>query len=173
LLKQLLSKCNPEEVRVLLKDTSLHNQKVLMDTDKLLESTPDPKYDLLKETLKEIKLFQQFHISLPNAIDDNNINVVKMMLQKYIINFNYVPLNEEYQYHKTLIDYCKQHGLAYWNWFNIMGGTGVINKWALKGLTSKDKLHLSRKGYEIQGALLHAAILKAYQEYQIIKSIKP
>jgi len=73
----------------------------------------------------------------------------------------------------TLIDYCKQHGLAYWNWFNIMGGTGVINKWALKGLTSKDKLHLSRKGYEIQGALLHAAILKAYQEYQIIKSIKP
>lgn len=73
----------------------------------------------------------------------------------------------------TLIDYCNQHGLVYWNWFNIMGGTGVINKWALKGLTSKDKLHLSRKGYEIQGGLLHAAILKAYQNYQITKTIKP
>jgi lysophospholipase L1-like esterase len=73
----------------------------------------------------------------------------------------------------VLIDYCRQNGLVYWNWFNIMGGTGVINKWALKGLTSKDKLHLSRKGYEIQGALLHAAILKAYQDYKISKSIKP
>jgi lysophospholipase L1-like esterase len=73
----------------------------------------------------------------------------------------------------TLMDYCNQHGLAYWNWFNIMGGAGVINKWALKGLTSKDKLHLSRKGYEIQGALLHAAILKAYQDCQMSKSIKP
>jgi hypothetical protein len=54
-----------------------------------------------------------------------------------------------------------------------MGGTGVINKWALKGLTSKDKLHLSRKGYELQGLLLHAAILNAFQDYKISKSIKP
>jgi len=73
----------------------------------------------------------------------------------------------------TLIDYCNKRGLGYWNWFEIMGGTGVINKWALKGLTSKDKLHLSRKGYEIQGALLHAAIIKAFNEYQAAKSIKP
>lgn len=73
----------------------------------------------------------------------------------------------------TLMDYCKNHNLAYWNWFAVMGGTGVINKWALKGLTSKDKLHLSRKGYEIQGALLHAAILKAYQDYKLSQTIKP
>jgi lysophospholipase L1-like esterase len=73
----------------------------------------------------------------------------------------------------TLIDYCRQHGIAYWNWFNIMGGTGVINKWALMGLTSKDKLHLSRKGYEIQGALLNASILQAYQNFINSKSIKP
>lgn len=73
----------------------------------------------------------------------------------------------------TLINYCKQHQLVYWNWYQIMGGTGVINKWALKGLTSKDKLHLSRKGYEIQGALLHAAILQAYQNYVTATTIKP
>jgi lysophospholipase L1-like esterase len=73
----------------------------------------------------------------------------------------------------TLINYCKQHQLVYWNWYRIMGGAGVINKWALKGLTSKDKLHLSRKGYEIQGALLHTAILQAYQNYVKAKSIKP
>ena len=73
----------------------------------------------------------------------------------------------------VLIDYCKQHGIVYWNWFSIMGGTGVINKWALKGLTSKDKLHLSRKGYELQGLLLHTAILNAFQDYKISKSIKP
>ena len=73
----------------------------------------------------------------------------------------------------TLISYCQQHHLVYWNWFQIMGGTGVVNKWALKGLTSKDKLHLSRKGYELQGALLHTAIIKAYQNYQSAKINKP
>lgn len=73
----------------------------------------------------------------------------------------------------TLIDYCKQHGLVYWNWYTVMGGSGVINKWAVKGLSSKDKLHLSRKGYEIQGALLHAALLQAYHNYQATQSLKP
>ena len=63
--------------------------------------------------------------------------------------------------------------MVYWNWFQIMGGTGVVNKWAIKGLTSKDKLHLSRKGYEIQGALLHAAILKAFNDYTIANAVKP
>jgi hypothetical protein len=73
----------------------------------------------------------------------------------------------------TIIDYCKSHNVVYWNWFQIMGGTGVVNKWAIKGLTSKDKLHLSRKGYEIQGALLHAAILKAFNDYTIANAVKP
>ena len=73
----------------------------------------------------------------------------------------------------TIIDYCNKHHLVYWNWFAIMGGTGVINKWALKGLTSKDKLHLSRKGYEIQGSLLYAAIMNAYYDFQATQNIKP
>jgi hypothetical protein len=54
-----------------------------------------------------------------------------------------------------------------------MGGSGVINKWALKGLTSKDKLHLSRKGYEIQGSLLYAAIMNAYYDFKATQNIKP
>ncbi|MFN4811700.1 MAG: GDSL-type esterase/lipase family protein, partial [Bacteroidota bacterium] len=74
---------------------------------------------------------------------------------------------------QALIAYCEQHQLIYWNWFRIMGGSGVINKWAIKGLTSKDKLHLNRKGYEIQGALLHEAIMNAFHNYQIAKSNKP
>lgn len=67
---------------------------------------------------------------------------------------------------KTLIEYCQTHGMVYWNWYQIMGGYGVINKWSAKGLTSKDKLHLSRKGYEVQGTLLHAAIMNAYLHYK-------
>jgi lysophospholipase L1-like esterase len=67
---------------------------------------------------------------------------------------------------KTLMEYCHTHGMVYWNWYQIMGGYGVINKWSAKGLTSKDRLHLSRKGYEVQGTLLHAAIMNAYQNYK-------
>jgi hypothetical protein len=42
-----------------------------------------------------------------------------------------------------------------------MGGYGSIQKWYSKGLTAKDKLHLNRRGYELQGYLLLSALLKA------------
>lgn len=69
----------------------------------------------------------------------------------------------------TLINYCQKNNLCYWNWFDVMGGKGSINKWFLRGLSSKDKLHLSPKGYEVQGALLYSALIKAYHQYMQYK----
>lgn len=74
---------------------------------------------------------------------------------------------------KVLIEYCETHQLAYWDWYQIMGGTGAINKWALKHLTARDRLHLNRRGYELQGLLLYEAIQHAYSNYLTNKGIQP
>ena len=47
-----------------------------------------------------------------------------------------------------------------------MGGYGSILDWFKKGLTAKDKLHFSRKGYELQGELLYRALQNGYLNYK-------
>ncbi len=65
---------------------------------------------------------------------------------------------------KALSDYCRQKGYAFYNWYNAMGGAGSINQWTKKGWAQKDKLHLTRAGYTLQGDMLYRAILKAREE---------
>jgi len=110
------------------KDNDINTIKELFDTNQDIKIYEPGYYNLalyghletleylLDNTKPELINDHLKHMIIVNAIDDNNINVVKMMLQKYIINFNYVPLNEEYQYHKTLIDYCKCYSLDEYIW---------------------------------------------------------
>lgn len=67
---------------------------------------------------------------------------------------------------KVLIDYCLASKIAYWDLFKIMGGLGSIAKWNAYKLTSKDLLHLNRKGYELQGNLLYQAIILGLNNYE-------
>jgi lysophospholipase L1-like esterase len=68
---------------------------------------------------------------------------------------------------KTIIEFATLHHYGYWNLFEIMGGYGSIQKWYVKKLTSKDKLHLNRRGYELQGLLLSEAIMNAYSSFKL------
>lgn len=65
---------------------------------------------------------------------------------------------------KALRDYCRQKGYAFYNWYNAMGGAGSIHQWTRKSWAQKDKLHLTRAGYTLQGDMLYRAILKAGEE---------
>jgi hypothetical protein len=65
----------------------------------------------------------------------------------------------------TIINYCVQHNLAYWDWFEIMGGYGSMNNWLLARLAQKDRVHYNGRGYMIQGDLLYRAILNGYNNY--------
>ena len=67
----------------------------------------------------------------------------------------------------VLIDYCSANNIAYWDLFEIMGGFGSIAKWNAKNLTSKDLLHLNRKGYELQGELLFQAIISGFSKFEL------
>lgn len=69
----------------------------------------------------------------------------------------------------TVADYCTTNKIAYWDLFSVMGGYGSMAKWYVSGLAAKDRLHFSKKGYDIQGRLLYDAMIKSYEEYVIRK----
>lgn len=65
----------------------------------------------------------------------------------------------------TIINYCQQHNLAYWDWYEIMGGYGSMANWFLMKLAQKDRVHYNGRGYQIQGDLLYRALMKGYNHY--------
>lgn len=54
---------------------------------------------------------------------------------------------------------CNDFQLSFWDFHSIMGGENSILKWYEKGLSSEDKLHFKRIGYEIQGELFAKALI--------------
>lgn len=67
---------------------------------------------------------------------------------------------------ETVISYCLDHNLAYWDLYEIMGGYGSMAKWYSAQLSAKDRVHFSGKGYQIQGDLLYQAFMKGYEKYK-------
>lgn len=63
----------------------------------------------------------------------------------------------------TIINYCLQHNLPYWDLYEIMGGYGSMLKWFTAKLSAKDKVHFSAKGYQIQGGLFYQALMKSFE----------
>lgn len=63
-----------------------------------------------------------------------------------------------------ILNTANSHNLAVWDHFTIMGGEKSIMKWYKNGLAQRDKLHLTRRGYQLQGQLLFNAILHAWEQ---------
>ena len=64
----------------------------------------------------------------------------------------------------TIILYCKNNNLPYWDLFSIMGGYGSMLKWYKVGLSAKDRLHFSAKGYTIQADMFYSALMECYKK---------
>lgn len=60
---------------------------------------------------------------------------------------------------------AKKHDGAVFDLFEIMGGLGSINQWQRAELAASDRVHLSRKGYELQADLMAYAFQKALGDY--------
>lgn len=65
----------------------------------------------------------------------------------------------------AIIDIAKKNNLAVWDFFTIMGGLGSIQKWYNNGLSTSGKIHLTAKGYEIQGDLFFEAIAHSFDNF--------
>lgn len=65
---------------------------------------------------------------------------------------------------KIIHEIAAEKNVAIWDFYEIMGGTNSIDKWNASGLAKSDKLHLTVKGYELQGQLLYSAVMQLYYD---------
>lgn len=60
---------------------------------------------------------------------------------------------------------ARKYDGAVFDLFEIMGGLGSINQWQRAELAASDRVHLSKKGYELQADLMAFAFQKALGDY--------
>lgn len=63
---------------------------------------------------------------------------------------------------------AQKYNAAYWDIFKIMGGLGSSRYWQKLGYMQADKIHFTRKGYELLGDMLFNALMQRYGEYLYI-----
>ncbi len=55
---------------------------------------------------------------------------------------------------------CRENHIAYWDWYEIMGGENAIDKWEAAGFSSGDYLHFSTQGYQALGKYFGEALIE-------------
>lgn len=67
---------------------------------------------------------------------------------------------------ETEMKFAKQHGLAVWDLYDIIGGASSgCKNWTSAKMFQRDKIHFTHAGYTLQGLLFHEAFIKAYNDY--------
>lgn len=58
----------------------------------------------------------------------------------------------------TIIAFCTDKNVMYWDLYAAMGGKGSMKNWVQTSYAAKDHIHFSKAGYELQGELLFKAL---------------
>ena len=66
---------------------------------------------------------------------------------------------------QVMFKLARKYDGAVFDLFEIMGGLGSINQWQRAELAASDRIHLSKKGYELQADLMASAFQKALGDY--------
>lgn len=66
-----------------------------------------------------------------------------------------------------IYELAEEANCAVWDLFNIMGGKGSVHKWFAQKMTARDRVHFSKKGYQLQGDLLYDALILDYANYRL------
>lgn len=115
-----------------------------------------------------------FDVSLYEARYDSLIKLFLDVNPKTCILF--VTNNDTY-YHKShpnknaikvqeaMYRLAKKYDGAVYDLFDIMGGLGSIKQWQTAQLAASDKIHLSKKGYELQADMMSLAFREAFGNY--------
>lgn len=74
-------------------------------------------------------------------------------------------IGECYQYAQIIRRVAKRNQCAFYDFYDIGGGSFSMNKWFSCNLAQPDKLHLTSKGYRLKGKLYANAILNSYHSY--------
>jgi lysophospholipase L1-like esterase len=65
----------------------------------------------------------------------------------------------------ALYDLADELNVALWDFYQVMGGYKSVDKWYTNGLASRDKLHLTVKGYVFQGELFYEALMEDFRRF--------
>ena len=89
----------------------------------------------------------------------NNDCYKKVSKKKYAVNPN-CELTEQ-----AFFELAWKHNGAVWDFFDIMGGLGSMQKWQEEGVAQNDKVHFTNSGYALIGDLLFNALMDNYMEH--------
>lgn len=78
--------------------------------------------------------------------------------RSYAVNTNIAPLRN------AIVQYGKEHGIAVYDWYDVAGGQGAAATWIANGLYAGDRVHHTRKGYNLEGRLLYDALSAAIEK---------
>jgi lysophospholipase L1-like esterase len=83
------------------------------------------------------------------------------------------PNKNIFKVQQAMKNLALEYNAGYWDLFEIMGGLNSISLWERAGLAQKDKVHFTRKGYELNADLLFVALRDAYGNHLLEKYYKP
>lgn len=72
-------------------------------------------------------------------------------------------------YAKKVLETAVENNVAVWDMFQALGGLFSVDENYKKGLMSKDKVHYSKAGYELQGKLFFEALMMNYEQFKAVK----
>ena len=76
----------------------------------------------------------------------------------------YINKNTE-KVRDVILELGKELDCGVWDFYSVMGGLNSILVWQQFGLAKRDRIHFTRKGYELKGDLFFNAFLKSYDNY--------
>lgn len=121
-------------------------------------NVPDGEFNAAQYEARYDTLIQQFKFANPEAcilfVTNNDT-----YYQKRYPNKNALVVQQ------VMFKLAKKYDGAVFDLFEVMGGLGSINKWQNAELAAADRIHLSRKGYELQADLMAYAFQKALGDY--------
>lgn len=79
------------------------------------------------------------------------------------------PNKNIFQVQEVMRKLSKEYDAAYYDLFEVMGGLNSIRLWERAGLAQKDKVHFTRKGYQLNADLLFIAFREAYGDHLAAK----
>lgn len=85
----------------------------------------------------------------------------------------YIALPEIKNVANTLVKYSKDHSIACWNLYEVMGGEYSIGSWVTKKLAQPDRIHFTSKGYETLAGWLFTAFTVSMQSTASVENKNP
>jgi lysophospholipase L1-like esterase len=65
---------------------------------------------------------------------------------------------------ESIFSIAEKYDAAVWDFYAVMGGARSIKNWFKAGLCTRDRVHLTKRGYELQGTLLYQAFIDSYNK---------